>query len=38
MIVKLTTPLESRPYVMMTLETMHWFGINAVFDENLDKF
>jgi 3-phosphoshikimate 1-carboxyvinyltransferase len=38
MIVKLTAPLESRPYVMMTLETMHWFGINAVFDENLDKF
>jgi 3-phosphoshikimate 1-carboxyvinyltransferase len=38
MTVKLTTPLESRPYVMMTLETMHWFGINAVFDENLDKF
>jgi 3-phosphoshikimate 1-carboxyvinyltransferase len=38
MIVKLTTPLESRPYVMMTLETMHWFGINAIFDENLDKF
>jgi len=38
MIVKLTTPLESRPYVMMTLETMHWFGVNAVFDENLDKF
>ena len=38
MIVKLTAPLESRPYVMMTLDTMHWFGINAVFDENLDKF
>ena len=38
MTVKLTTPLESKPYVMMTLETMHWFGINAVFDENLDKF
>jgi len=38
MTVKLTTPLESRPYVMMTLETMHWFGINAVFNENLDKF
>jgi 3-phosphoshikimate 1-carboxyvinyltransferase len=38
MILKLTAPLESRPYVMMTLETMHWFGVNAVFDENLDKF
>ncbi|MGP8080764.1 MAG: 3-phosphoshikimate 1-carboxyvinyltransferase [Dehalococcoidales bacterium] len=38
MTIKLTTPLESRPYVMMTLETMDRFGINAVFDENLDKF
>jgi 3-phosphoshikimate 1-carboxyvinyltransferase len=38
MTIKLTTPLESRPYVMMTLETMHWFGITVSFDENLDKF
>jgi 3-phosphoshikimate 1-carboxyvinyltransferase len=38
MTINLTAPLESRPYVMMTLETMHWFGINAIFDENLDKF
>ncbi len=38
MTVKLTAPLESRPYVMMTLETMHWFGVNVAFDENLDKF
>jgi 3-phosphoshikimate 1-carboxyvinyltransferase len=38
MTVKLTAPLESRPYVMMTLETMHWFGVNVTFDENLDKF
>ena len=38
MTLNLTTPLESRPYVMMTLETMHWFGINAAFDEKLDTF
>ena len=38
MTIKLTTPLESRPYVMMTMDTMHWFGISVAFDENLDTF
>ena len=38
MIIKLTTPLESRPYVMMTLDTMQWFGVSVAFDENLDAF
>ena len=38
MTIKLTTPLESRPYVMMTLETMQEFGITVVCDANLDKF
>jgi 3-phosphoshikimate 1-carboxyvinyltransferase len=36
--IRLTTPLESRPYVIMTLETMQWFGITVSFDEKLDKF
>ena len=38
MTIKLTTPLESRPYVMMTLEAMHWFGITIAFNDNLDTF
>ena len=38
MTVKLTTPLESRPYVMMTMDAMQWFGITVAFDENLDMF
>jgi 3-phosphoshikimate 1-carboxyvinyltransferase len=38
MTIKLTTPLESRPYVMMTLETMQCFGINVEYDVNLDTF
>jgi len=38
MTIKLTTPLESSPYVMMTLDTMHWFGVNVAFDENMDTF
>ena len=38
MTIKLTTPLESRPYVMMTMEAMHWFGINTAFNDSLDKF
>ena len=36
--IKLTTPLESRPYVMMTLDTMQWFGITVAFNKNLDTF
>lgn len=38
MIIKLTTPLESRPYVMMTMDAMHWFGITVAFNDNLDTF
>jgi len=38
MTINLTTPLESRPYVMMTLDTMQWFGITVAFDEHLDTF
>ena len=38
MTVKLTTPLESRPYVMMSMDTMQWFGITVAFNENLDAF
>ena len=36
--IKLSTPLESRPYVMMTLDTMQWFGITVAFNEALDVF
>ena len=38
MTINLTTPLESRPYVMMTLDTMESFGINVAFDKKLDTF
>jgi len=36
--IKLTTPLESRPYVMMTLDTMQGFGVSVSFDETMDEF
>jgi len=36
--VRLTTPLESRPYVMMTMDTMQWFGVTVAFNETLDEF
>jgi 3-phosphoshikimate 1-carboxyvinyltransferase len=36
--IKLTTPLESRPYVMMTMDTMQWFGVTAAFNEAMDEF
>jgi len=36
--IKLTSPLESRPYVMMTLDTMQWFGITVAFNDALDEF
>jgi 3-phosphoshikimate 1-carboxyvinyltransferase len=36
--IKLTTPLESRPYVMMTLETMQSFGVDVEYDACLDTF
>jgi 3-phosphoshikimate 1-carboxyvinyltransferase len=38
MTVKLTTPLESRPYVMMTLDTMQWYGVTVAFNESMDEF
>lgn len=38
MMIKLTTALESRPYVMMTLDTMEAFGITVAFNQNLDEF
>jgi len=36
--IKLTSPLQSRPYVLMTLDTMQWFGITAAFSDALDYF
>jgi len=36
--VKLTTPLESTPYVLMTLDCMQWFGISVIFSETRDIF
>jgi 3-phosphoshikimate 1-carboxyvinyltransferase len=38
LVIKLTTPLESRPYVMMTMDAMQWFGITIAFNDNLDSF
>ncbi|MBN1643953.1 MAG: 3-phosphoshikimate 1-carboxyvinyltransferase [Dehalococcoidales bacterium] len=37
-VINLTSPLESRPYVMMTLDAMQWFGITTSFNDNLDRF
>ena len=36
--IRLTTPLESRPYVMMTMDAMQWFGITVAFNETMDEF
>lgn len=36
--INLTTPLESRPYVMMTMDTMQWFGITVAFNDALNEF
>jgi len=36
--IKLTTPLESRPYVLMTMDTMQWFGITVAFNDTLNEF
>ena len=36
--IKLTTPLESAPYVLMTLDCMQWFGISVVYSETRDVF
>jgi len=38
MTIRLTTPLESRPYVMMTLDCLTKFGITVAFTEELDEF
>jgi 3-phosphoshikimate 1-carboxyvinyltransferase len=38
MIIRLTTPLESRPYVMMTMDAMQWFGITVAFNDDLNTF
>ena len=36
--IRLTTPLESKPYVLMTLECLKRFGINVEFPKTLDEF
>jgi len=36
--IRLTTPLESQPYVLMTMECLKNFGINVKSDENLREF
>jgi len=38
MIIRLTSPLRSAPYVMMTLDCMQWFGISVAFADTLDAF
>ena len=38
MVVKLTTPLESKPYVLMTLDCLQWFWVTVGFSEELDRF
>jgi len=38
MTIRLTTPLESRPYVLMTMDAMQWFGVTVAFDDSLDEF
>jgi 3-phosphoshikimate 1-carboxyvinyltransferase len=37
-LIKLTAPLESRPYVLMTLECLKQFGIETCISEDLMKF
>jgi len=36
--IRLTTPLESKPYVLMTLECLEKFGIKVKFAEDLREF
>lgn len=36
--IRLTTPLESKPYVMMTLDCLQRFGITVGFSEKLDEY
>ena len=38
MTVRLTTPLESKPYVLMTLDCLERFGITVGFSKELDEF
>ena len=36
--IRLTTPLESKPYVLMTLDCLQIFGVTVGFSEELDEF
>ncbi|MFH1382537.1 MAG: 3-phosphoshikimate 1-carboxyvinyltransferase [Chloroflexota bacterium] len=36
--IRLTTPLESQPYVLMTLECLQQFGVSVAYSENLREF
>lgn len=36
--IRLTTPLESRPYVLMTIESLEKFGIHIDYSPALDEF
>ncbi|HEY31589.1 MAG TPA: 3-phosphoshikimate 1-carboxyvinyltransferase [Dehalococcoidia bacterium] len=38
MTIRLTTPLESAPFVLMTLDTMQWFGVSVLFSEDMNVF
>lgn len=38
MIIRLTTPLESKPYVLMTLDCLQRFGVTVGFSGELDRF
>ena len=36
--IKMTTPLESKPYVLMTLDCLQMFGVTVGFSEELNEF
>jgi len=38
MVIRLTTPLESKPYVLMTMDCLEQFGVTVGFSEGLDEF
>ena len=38
MTIRLTTPLESRPYVLMTLECLEDFGVKVTYSHDLQEF
>ncbi len=38
MTIRLTTPLESRPYVLMTLECLEDFGVRVMYSHDLSEF